>query len=101
MENEQESIAISEFKATCLKVLERVRKTGNSVLITRRGDPIAVVTPPPLPQKKESWLGMYKIEGKIIGEILEKIYTLQLEEKFENHEEAIKLVCEILSTTEQ
>jgi prevent-host-death family protein len=73
MENEQESIAISEFKATCLKVLERVRKTGNSVLITRRGDPIAVVTPPPLPQKKESWLGMYKIEGKIIGDILEPV----------------------------
>ena len=73
MENEQESIAISEFKATCLKVLERVRKTGNSVLVTRRGDPIAVVTPPPLPQKKESWLGMYKIEGKIIGDILEPV----------------------------
>jgi prevent-host-death family protein len=73
MENEQESIAISEFKATCLKVLERVKKTGNSVLVTRRGDPIAVVTPPPLPQKKESWLGMYKIEGKIIGDILEPV----------------------------
>jgi prevent-host-death family protein len=73
MENEQESIAISEFKATCLKVLERVRKTGNSVLVTRRGDPIAVVTPPPLPPKKKSWLGMYKIEGKIIGDILEPV----------------------------
>ena len=70
MEKEQEKIAISEFKATCLKVLERVKLTGNPVLITKRGDPIAVVTPPPLPPKKTSWIGMYKDQGKIIGDIV-------------------------------
>jgi len=73
MEKEQERIAISEFKATCLKVLERVKKTGNSVLVTKRGDPIAVVTPPPLPQKKMTWLGMYKDQGKITGNIIDPV----------------------------
>ncbi len=73
MEKEQESIAISEFKATCLKVLDRVKKTGNAVLITKRGDPIAVVTPPPLPPKKVSWLGMYKNQGKIVGNIIDPV----------------------------
>ena len=73
MEKEQESIAISEFKATCLKVLEKVKKTGNAVLVTKRGDLIAMVTPPPLPPKKVSWLGMYQDQGKIVGDIVEPV----------------------------
>lgn len=40
-------MAISKFKATCLAVLERVRKTGKPVLVTRRGEPVAQVVPPP------------------------------------------------------
>lgn len=38
-------IAISKFKATCLAVLERVRKTGEPVVITRFGQPIAEINP--------------------------------------------------------
>jgi prevent-host-death family protein len=38
-------IAISKFKATCLAVLERVRKTGEPILVTRFGHPIAEITP--------------------------------------------------------
>ena len=34
-----EEIAISKFKATCLSVLENVRKTGKTVLVTRFGEP--------------------------------------------------------------
>ena len=41
-----EEMAISKFKATCLAVLERVRKTGEPVLITRFGHPIAEVVAP-------------------------------------------------------
>jgi prevent-host-death family protein len=73
MEKEQERIAISEFKATCLKVLEQVKKTGNSVLVTKRGDPIAVVTAPPLPPKEVSWLGMFEKKGKITGNIIDPV----------------------------
>jgi prevent-host-death family protein len=36
-----ETMAISQFKARCLAVLERVRKTGKPVLVTRFGKPIA------------------------------------------------------------
>ena len=42
-----ERIAISEFKATCCAVLERVRKTRLPVLVTRRGEPVPQVMPPP------------------------------------------------------
>ena len=48
-----ETIAIAKFKATCLAVLEQVRKTGQPILITKRGIPIAQVLPPPLPQPSE------------------------------------------------
>jgi len=34
-----EEIAISKFKATCLAVLEKVKKTGQPVLVTRFGHP--------------------------------------------------------------
>ena len=38
-------IAIPKFKATCLAGLERVRKTGNPVLLTRFGEPMAELPP--------------------------------------------------------
>jgi prevent-host-death family protein len=44
-----ESMAISKFKATCLAVLERVRRTKKPVLITRFGQPVAEVVPPSAP----------------------------------------------------
>jgi prevent-host-death family protein len=41
-----DEIAISKFKATCLAVLERVRKTGKPILVTRFGRPLARIEPP-------------------------------------------------------
>ncbi len=67
---ETEVITISKFKATCLALLDKVKRTRQPILITRRGDPIALVTPPPEPEKTESWLGMFRTEGKIKGDII-------------------------------
>ena len=52
-----EEIAISKFKATCLSVLENVRKTGKAVLVTRFGDPVAEVIPPRASKKPKNWVG--------------------------------------------
>jgi len=65
-----EIISISQFKATCLAVLDKVKRTGKPVLVTRRGVPIAMIEPPPAPEMKESWLGAFKHKGKIIGDIV-------------------------------
>jgi prevent-host-death family protein len=65
-----ETITISKFKATCLSVLDGVKKTGRSVMVTRHGRPIAVIEPPPPPKKKASWLGSFKSSGKIIGDVV-------------------------------
>lgn len=41
-----ETISISKFKATCLAVLERVRRTGQPIRVTKFGKPIAEIGPP-------------------------------------------------------
>ena len=65
-----EVITISKFKATCLAVLDSVKRTGRPILVTRHGQPVAVIDPPPKPPKKESWLGSFKSNGKITGDIV-------------------------------
>ena len=69
----QETIPISKFKATCLRLLGEVKKTGKSILITRKGEPIALVTPPPPPPKPESWLGCMTGKIKITGDIVSPV----------------------------
>jgi prevent-host-death family protein len=66
-----EEIAISKFKATCLAVLERVRKTHKPIRITKFGRPVAEVVPPSTPVKRRGWLGVMKGTGQIIGDIVE------------------------------
>lgn len=65
-----ESIAISEFKATCLAVLERVRRTGVSIIVTRRGQPIAEVNPPSPASAGDSWLGSMSGTATIVGDLV-------------------------------
>ena len=65
-----EEIAISRFKATCLAVLERVRQTRKPVLITRFGEPVAEVGPPPTPPRPEHWIGALQSTGRIKGDIV-------------------------------
>ena len=69
-----EAIAISKFKATCLAVLERVRRTGEPILVTRRGAPVAQVLPPPEPDAAEtSAFGCMKSSVEIEGDIVEPL----------------------------
>ena len=66
-------IPISKFKATCLAVLEEVRRSGKPVLVTRRGEPIAEIVPPSRPPAPESWLGAARGTGRIVGDIIEPV----------------------------
>lgn len=63
-------MAISKFKATCLAVLERVRRTGKPVQITRFGKPVAEVVPPSPPARGSEWVGAMRGTGKIVGDIV-------------------------------
>jgi prevent-host-death family protein len=65
-----QEIAISEFKAKCLAVLERVRSTQKSIRITRFGKPVAEVVPPTLVEDRSSWIGSMKNSMRITGDII-------------------------------
>ena len=65
-----EEIAISKFKATCLAVLERVRKTGKPIRVTRFGQVVAEVVPPGgarLAPRLGTGVGTGVILGDIVG----------------------------------
>ena len=65
-----EEIAISKFKATCLAVLESVRKTRKPVLVTRFGEPMAEIVPPHASKRSKRRLGARAGTGQIIGDIV-------------------------------
>jgi prevent-host-death family protein len=62
-------VAISEFKAKCLALLEQVRLTRQPIRITRHGKPVAEIVPPTGLQDRASWIGSMK-DSKIIGDII-------------------------------
>jgi prevent-host-death family protein len=63
-------IAISEFKAKCLGILEEVRKTRKPIRITRFGKPVAEVVPPSPQKATGRRLGGMVGTGKIVGDIV-------------------------------
>lgn len=65
-----ETMSISEFKATCLAVLERVRRSGRPLLITKRGEPIAEIVPPSPSTSGTTWLGVMRGTARITGDLI-------------------------------
>ena len=65
-------ISVTEFKAKCLAILERIRATGERVTVTKRGVPVAEVIPPSHakthdPQKE------LKGTVRVLGDLLEPV----------------------------
>jgi len=65
-----EEIAISLFKAKCLALLERVRKTRRPIRVTRHGTPVAEIVPPTVLEDRASWISSMKGSFKIVGDIV-------------------------------
>jgi prevent-host-death family protein len=67
---------VSKFKATCLAVLQRVKRTRKPVRITRFGKPVAEVVPPRPPANSASWLGAMtgrvEISGDVVAPVLDE-----------------------------
>ena len=88
-------VAISQFKAKCLGILEEVRKTRKPIRVTRFGKPVAEVVPPSPESLKEGdwdpWLGRRRSSeislalpavwmiGKLRGEITSRYPHLAVE----------------------
>ncbi len=65
-----QEIAISEFKAKCLGILEEVRKTRKPIRVTRFGKPVAEIVAPTVEQRPKSWLGCMAGSVEILGDIV-------------------------------
>ena len=63
-------VAISEFKAKCLGMLEQVRKTRKPIRITRFGKPVAEVIPPRPGERTGRKLGSMAGTAQIVGDIV-------------------------------
>ncbi len=65
-----EEINISTFKATCLELLKRVKRTGLPILVTVRGEPVAEVRPPAVDRGRRAWLGTARESGSVRGDLV-------------------------------
>ncbi len=65
-------VKASEFKAKCLALMDQVASTGEGVLITKNGKPVAELRPhagKPRQSPFGRWKGMIEIKGDIISPI--------------------------------
>ena len=62
-------VAISEFKAKCLALLDEVEKTKQPLRVTRHGKPVAEVVPP-TPVRNANWMGSMRDQIQILGDIV-------------------------------
>lgn len=68
-----EEVSISEFKAKCLALLERVRKTRKPLRITRRGKPVAEIIPPTKVQSRAEWIESMQGSGETLGDVISPV----------------------------
>ena len=64
-----QTINATEFKAKCLSLLNDIEQRGTSITVTRRGHPIAVLSPAP----KTSWKSprnRWSAKASITGDIV-------------------------------
>lgn len=65
-------IPAAEFKAKCLKLMDKVAKTRESIVITKHGKPVAKIVPIEL-EHKQSNFGYMEGTAKITGDIVAPI----------------------------
>lgn len=65
----ESTFSASEFKAKCLHLLDEVAESGRSLVITKRGRPVArlVAVRPSQKPLRGSWKGRIKIRGDIVN----------------------------------
>ena len=77
------TIKASEFKAKCLKLMDEVAESGEEIIITKNGRPVAKLTPYkpateeiPYQDRPISPFGLNKGRYEIIGDVDERPETL-------------------------
>jgi len=66
------TIQASEFKAKCLGLMDQVARTGETIVVTKNGKPVAELRPHRPPRAK-TLLGLHKGRITIHGDIISPI----------------------------
>ena len=66
------TIKASEFKATCLRLMDEVAESGEEIIITKNGKPIAKLTPH-RKRPGKPWIGADRDIIRIHGDIVSPI----------------------------
>ncbi|MEO8313769.1 MAG: type II toxin-antitoxin system prevent-host-death family antitoxin [Pseudomonadota bacterium] len=66
------TIQASEFKAKCLGLMDQVARTGETILVTKNGKPIAELRPH-RPPRARSIIGIHKGQMEILGDIISPV----------------------------
>jgi prevent-host-death family protein len=77
-------VAISEFKAKCLSLLEQVAKTKTPLRVTRRGKPIAEVIPASPEALGATWIGSLAGSVEFVGDIVSPVIDIREIEALRN-----------------
>jgi prevent-host-death family protein len=67
-------VTATEFKAKCLSLIDEVAKTGGTITVTKRGQPVATVSPVKRPRYRSSE-GILKGKIHIPDEVLMADYS--------------------------
>jgi prevent-host-death family protein len=79
-----QEVAISEFKAKCLSLLEQVSKTRTPLRVTRHGKAIADVVPASPDNEERSWIGSMSESMEIVGDIVSPVIDTETIEALKN-----------------
>jgi hypothetical protein len=63
-----QTIQISEFKALCLRLLDQVKRSRKSLLVTRNGEPLVIISPAPQRIQRAPF-GALRETGKVLGDL--------------------------------
>lgn len=75
-----QTIKASEFKTKCLALMDEVARTGEPLLITKNGKPVAELRPPTTTRRKSPFgahKGSIEIKGDIVTPLDEAWETLE------------------------
>ena len=72
-------VSATEFKAKCLAFLDAIEQRGESITVTRRGRPVAVLGPAKRgawKSPRNSWAGKARIVGDIVNADTSKLWEV-------------------------
>jgi prevent-host-death family protein len=65
------SVKASEFKSKCLQLMDEVAATGEPLVITRNGKPVAELGP--VRRRPRTLFGLHAGQGEILGDIISPV----------------------------